>query len=60
LSFFEGVVQGEGGAAVREGRGIAPSTEEAVRHSKTMRGLEAVGEEWIWRWARQWGFGGKG
>jgi nucleoside-diphosphate-sugar epimerase len=60
LSFFEGVVQGEGGAAVSEGWGNALSTEEAVRYSKTMRGLEAVGKEWIWRWVRQWGFGGKG
>lgn len=64
LSFFEGVMQEDGGRGNcigdSEGVGKTLSTEEAVRHSKTMRGLEAVGKEWIWRWVRQWGFGGRG
>ena len=31
-------------------------TTETAKASKSMRGLGAVGEEWMGRWLRQWEF----
>lgn len=63
-----GIGEGIGKAGVGEGNdagadeatGQTLSTEEAVRDSRTMRGLEAVGENWMGKWIRQWGFGREG
>lgn len=35
---------------------VVLSTDEAVKKSSTMATLEAVSEEWIENWMRQWGF----
>lgn len=52
LDFFRGVGARQG---VTVANGVAFSTEEAKRSSKTMRGLDPVKDEWVLKWIRDWG-----
>lgn len=48
LDFFVGMNQGPLGADLE--------TEKTVGRSETMRGLKAVGPEWMKIWLEQWNF----
>lgn len=48
LEFFEGMSA--------EGVDVELETNETMKGSETMRGLKAVGREWMGIWLRQWGF----
>ena len=50
LEFYKGM--GEEGAEDE----VMLETAETVRRSGNMRGLKAVGEEWMRVWLGQWGF----
>ena len=51
LDFYYGMSTGSA-----EGGGIM-ETEGTVAASETMKGLKAVGGEWMGKWMEQWGFG---
>ncbi|KAL8717514.1 MAG: hypothetical protein Q9225_005246 [Loekoesia sp. 1 TL-2023] len=56
LSFFEDVEK-----RIREGKKpVLLDTKRAEERSETMRMLGPVGEEWMRRWMRQWGFQQRG
>lgn len=53
LEFFRDVGKRQG---VTGDRGVAFSTEEAVKWSEALRGLGPVREEWVTRWMKDLGF----